>query len=181
MGVNALVILGHLGNAGVQRVGYIVQAAPVGGVGLDLTFQPGRDLGVGGGTLDEVGTLPGGLGVRLVVVGGAEGGQHKLALAVAAAHQQAHAHGLGGHGGGFLAQDLDDLFQREVTHVVLVQRVDDLHGGQGVARKAHQHIAVHLANLGQFVADDVGLIAGDRLLDIAAIADHGAEGIAADG
>ena len=40
MGVNALVILGHLGNAGVQRVGYIVQAAPVGGVGLDLTFQP---------------------------------------------------------------------------------------------------------------------------------------------
>lgn len=46
-------------------------------------------------------------------------------------------------------------------------------------RKTDHDVAVDLADLGQVVFEDMGLFAGDGFLDIAAIADHGAEGITA--
>ena len=134
---------------------------------------------MGAGTLDEVGTLAGGLGLRLVAVNAAHHRHGEHALAVAPTHDEPHAHRLHRDRGCLLAQDLDDLLQRQVLGLVLVHRVDDLHGGQRVARKTDHDVAVDLADLGQIVFEDMGLFAGDGFLDIAAIADHGAEGITA--
>ena len=178
-GIDALVVLGHLGNAAVQRVGHIVKAAPVGSLRLDLLLEPGGHIGVGAGALDEVGARAGGLSLRLVAIGAAKHRHNELALAVAPAHDEPDAHWLYLNLGGLLTQDLDDLFQRQVLGLVLVHGIDDLYGGQRIARKADHHIAVDLADLGQVVFDDMGCIAGDRLLDKAAITDHSAEAVTA--
>mgnify|MGYP006988153378 CR=1 FL=1 len=56
----------------------------------------------------------------------------------------------------FSRRILTDLLQRQVLGLVLVHRVDDLHGGQRVARKADHDVAVDLADLGQIVFEDMG-------------------------
>ena len=135
---------------------------------------------MGAGALDEVSARAGRLRLCLVAVGTAQHRHNKLTLAVAAAHNQAHAHRLYLHGCGLLLQDFDDLFKRQILDArVGIHRVDNLHSGQRIARKADHNIAVDFAHLGQIVFDDMGLIAGDGLLHKTAIADHCAEAIAA--
>ena len=156
-----------------------IGAMAVNGGFADFFFQPGTDVGVGTRPLDEVRAGAALLGLRLVAVGAAHHRHDELALAVAPAHNKAHAHRLHLHGGGLFAHDLDDFFQRQVLGLVLVHGVDDLHGGQRIARKTNHDVAVDLAHLGQVVLDDVGLVAGDGFLNKAAIADHGAECVTA--
>ena len=162
-------------------MGNVAQTAPRGGLRLDLLLQQRGNVCVGASPLDQIRAGARQLGLRLVVFGAAQHRQAELPLAVAPAHQQPHADGLRGHGQRFFAQDFYNFFQCQVLGVVGVQRVDDLHRRQRIARKAHRHIAVDLAHLGQIVLEDVGLVVRDGFLDKASVADHRAERIAAYG
>ena len=180
-GVDHLILLGQGLDAGIHGGGHVVQRAPVLHAAPQVLLQHGADLGVGAGPLDEVGPRLGGADVRLIVVVAAQGGHLEAALAAPAPYQEADAQGQRLGLPGAVPQDLEDLFKGQVLDVVLVQGVDNAHGGQGIPRKAHADIPVDLAQFGQFLGQDIGLVPLHRFLHHAPVTGHGAKILAAYG
>ena len=90
-----------------------------------------------------VGALSGGLGLGFKPAVAAHAGEQETALAAPASHQDAHPHRPDiRNSTGFFGHDPHRLFQGEITGIILIQGVDDLHGGHGVPRKAHQDLSL---------------------------------------
>ena len=148
---------------------------PSGGFGLDVLLQIWGNLSMGTSAFDQIGAVPGWLGLRGIILRAGQHHQLEITLAAAAAHQQPHPNWGTGRLLGCLLQYLDRLFQRHILHIVFIQFIDDLGCCHSIPCKADQHVAVQLAHFGQCIRQHLDFAVCDWFFHHAAIADHGTE------